>query len=230
MSEFFSTNTFDLAVYVCLFVAVVMGFMTGLLRSLPTIFGYICGIGIAVAATPKAVSLLATYPKFPTPQTWIVFAAIFIAAGALISILLRLIVSGMVGPNVSVPDRIAGAALGAFPPGREPAFLKGSQWRPVLSSAAQYGLQSARAAGLSAPQSNDNGFVEKCEHDELVILAINDPLMTAAVHNARQTLPTISRFGEAAGPQHGWFCGQDRDPREEWSGILLDPPFRPCGR
>jgi len=67
-----------------------------------------------VAATPKAVSLLATYPKFPTPQTWIVFAAIFIAAGALISILLRLIVSGMVGPNDSVPDRIAGAALGAF--------------------------------------------------------------------------------------------------------------------
>jgi membrane protein required for colicin V production len=77
----------------------------------------------------------------------------------LISILLRLIVSGMVGPNDSVPDRIAGAALGAFriamlavllvlvfdriiPPGREPAFLKGSQWRPVLSSAAQYGLQS----------------------------------------------------------------------------------------
>ena len=65
----------------------------------------------------------------------------------------------MVGPNVSVPDRIAGATLGAFriamlavllvlvfdriiPPGREPAFLNGSQWRPVFSSAAQYGLQS----------------------------------------------------------------------------------------
>ncbi|MGA7012558.1 MAG: hypothetical protein WBZ16_09470 [Pseudolabrys sp.] len=29
MTDFFSTNTFDLAVYVCLFVAVVMGFMTG---------------------------------------------------------------------------------------------------------------------------------------------------------------------------------------------------------
>jgi membrane protein required for colicin V production len=29
-----------------------------------------------------------------------------------------------------------------IPPGREPAFLKGSQWRPVLSSAGQYGLQS----------------------------------------------------------------------------------------
>ena len=121
MTEFFSTNTFDLAVYVCLFVAVVMGFMTGLLRSLATIFGYICGIGIAVAATPKAVSLLATYPKFPTPH-------------------------------------------------------------------------------LSAPQSNDNGFVEKCEHDELVILAINDPLMTAAVHNARQTLPQFLALAKQPGP------------------------------
>jgi hypothetical protein len=39
----FSTNSFDLAVYACLFVAVVMGFMTGLLRSLATIIGYIWG-------------------------------------------------------------------------------------------------------------------------------------------------------------------------------------------
>ena len=107
MTDFFSTNSFDLAVYVCLFVAVVMGFMTGLLRSLATIIGYICGAGIAVAATPKALSLLANYPKIPTPQTWIIFVAIFIVAGALISGVLRLIVSGMAGRNVSVPDRIA---------------------------------------------------------------------------------------------------------------------------
>jgi membrane protein required for colicin V production len=95
----------------------------------------------------------------PTPQTWIVFVAIFVAAGAGLSALLRLAVSEMIGPNVSVPDRIAGAALGALriallsvllvlvfdriiPPGREPNFLKGSLWRPVLSDAAQHGLQS----------------------------------------------------------------------------------------
>ena len=48
MTSFFSTNWFDLAIYVCLFVAVVMGFMTGLLRSLATIFGYIAGMGVAV--------------------------------------------------------------------------------------------------------------------------------------------------------------------------------------
>ena len=65
----------------------------------------------------------------------------------------------MVGPNVSIPDRVAGALLGAvrvgllavllvlvfdriIPPGREPAFLQGSQWRPVLSQAGQQGLRS----------------------------------------------------------------------------------------
>jgi membrane protein required for colicin V production len=142
MTDFFSTNSFDLAVYACLFVAVVMGFMTGLLRSLATIIGYICGAGIAVAATPKALSLLANYPKIPTPQTWIVVVAIFIVTGALISALLRLTVSGIAGRNITVPDRIAGAALGAvrfamlaimlvlvfdrmIPPGREPAFPEG---------------------------------------------------------------------------------------------------------
>jgi membrane protein required for colicin V production len=159
MSNFISTNPFDLAIYVCLFVAVVMGFMTGLLRSLATIIGYIGGMGVAVAAGPRVTPLLTTYLKMPTPQTWIVFVAIFVAAGAGLSALLRLAVSEMIGPNVSVPDRIAGAALGALriallsvllvlvfdriiPPGREPNFLKGSLWRPVLSDAAQHGLQS----------------------------------------------------------------------------------------
>ena len=33
-------NLFDAAVYLCLFVAVVSGFRTGLLRSLATMFGY----------------------------------------------------------------------------------------------------------------------------------------------------------------------------------------------
>src|SRR6185437_10445206 len=131
--DFLSANPFDLAIYLCLFVAVVLGFMTGLLRSLATIFGYLCGMGVAVAAAPKLTPLLATYLKTVTPQTWVVF----VAAGAIIGALLRLAVSEMVGPNVSIPDRIAGALLGAFrivllavllvlvfdriiPPGREP--------------------------------------------------------------------------------------------------------------
>ena len=132
MSDFFSGNLFDLAIYVCLFVAVVMGFMTGLLRSLATIFGYVCGMGVAVVAAPKLTSLLASYMKSAPPPTWIVVIATFVAAGAVIGALLRLVVGEMVGPDVSIPDRIAGALL----------VLKESQWRPVLSSAAQYGLQS----------------------------------------------------------------------------------------
>ncbi|HET7910855.1 MAG TPA: CvpA family protein [Pseudolabrys sp.] len=157
MTSFFSTNWFDLAIYVCLFAAVVMGFMTGLLRSLATIFGYIAGMGIAVAVAPCITPLLTSTLKMPTLQTWLVIVAIFVAAGAVLSALLRLALNEMVGPNISVPDRIAGAALGALriallaillvvvfdraiPPGQEPAFLKGSQWRPVLSSAAERGL------------------------------------------------------------------------------------------
>ena len=133
MTSFFSTNWFDLAIYVCLFVAVVMGFMTGLLRSLATIFGYIAGMGVAVVAAPRVTPLLTTYLKMPTLQTWIVIVAIFVAAGAVLSASL----SEMVGPNISVPDRVAGAALGALriallaimlvvvfdrtiPPGQEP--------------------------------------------------------------------------------------------------------------
>jgi membrane protein required for colicin V production len=158
MTSFFSTNWFDIAIYVCLFAAVVMGFMTGLLRSLATIFGYVAGMAVAVAAAPRVTPLLASHLKMPAPQTWLVILALFVASGALISALLRLALSETVGPNISVPDRIAGAALGALrigllalmlvvvfdrviPPGREPAFLKGSQWRPVLSSAAERGLQ-----------------------------------------------------------------------------------------
>jgi membrane protein required for colicin V production len=157
--QFFSTNLFDLAIYVCLFIAVVLGFITGFLRSLATIFGYVCGMGVAVAAAPRLGTLLTTYLKMPTPQTWLIFVAVFVAAGASISALLRLAVSEMVGPDISIPDRIAGAVLGAFrivllavllvllldrgiQPGREPAFLKGSQWRPALSSVAQYGLHA----------------------------------------------------------------------------------------
>jgi membrane protein required for colicin V production len=156
---FFSTNLFDLAIYVCLFIAVVLGFMTGFLRSLATIVGYICGMGVAVAAAPRLAPMLTTYLKMPAPQTWLVFIAVFVAAGAVISALLRLAVSEVVGTDISIPDRLAGAALGAFrivllavllvlvldrviPPGREPAFLKGSQWRSALSAAGQYGLRS----------------------------------------------------------------------------------------
>ncbi len=159
MNSILSMNLFDAAVYLCLFVAVVMGFMSGLLRSLATIFGYLAAMGLAVALAPHLSPVLTGQFHLPPVQAWVVFAVAFLAAGIMLSALLRLAVNEMVGAKISIPDRVAGAALGAgrigllavliviifdriIPPGREPAFLKGSQWRPVLSRAGQQGLQS----------------------------------------------------------------------------------------
>jgi membrane protein required for colicin V production len=153
------TNPFDAAVYLCLFVAVVMGFMSGLLRSLATIIGYVAAMGLAVAMAPQLSPLLVERFKLPPVQAWVVFAIVFLAAGIALGALLRFAISEMIGRNVSIPDRVAGALLGAvrvgllavvlvlvfdriIPPGREPGFLRGSQWRPVLSRAGQQGLRS----------------------------------------------------------------------------------------
>ena len=152
-------NPFDAAIYIFLFVAVVMGFMTGLLRSMATIFGYVAAMGLAVALAPRLSQLLTEQFKMPLAQPWLVLTVLFLAAGIMLSALLRYAVSELVGERISIPDRVAGALLGAIrvgllavvlvlvfdriiPPGREPAFLKGSQWRPVLSKAGQQGLQS----------------------------------------------------------------------------------------
>ena len=90
--DFFSTNLFDLAIYVCLFVAVVMGFMTGLLRSLATIFGYMCGMGVAVAAAPKTdASAHRHIRKCRRRRPGSYSLQFFVAAGAAISALLRLL-------------------------------------------------------------------------------------------------------------------------------------------
>src|ERR1019366_4453027 len=154
-----SINPFDGAIYLYLFAAVVMGFMTGMLRSLATIFGYAAAMGLAVALAPRLTSILNEQLKLPPTQPWLVFAGIFVVTGILLGALLRHSVNQMVGPNVSIPDRVAGALLGAarvvlravlivpvfdriIPPGREPGFLKGLQWRPALSRAGQQGLRS----------------------------------------------------------------------------------------
>jgi membrane protein required for colicin V production len=152
-------NTFDAAVYLCLFLAVVMGFMSGLLRSLATIFGYVAAMALTVALAPRLAQLVTGPFKLPPAQTWVAFVLFFVAAGMAISALLRFSVRELVGEKISIPDRVAGAMLGAvrvvllavvlvlifdriIPAGREPAFLKGSQWRPVLSMAGQQGLRS----------------------------------------------------------------------------------------
>ena len=159
MNDILAMNAFDAVVYACLFIAVVMGFMTGLLRSLATIFGYVGAMAIAVTTAPLLERVITDQLKFQPPQMWILFVGLFLFAGILLSALLRFFVGEMVGPTVSIPDRVAGAVLGAvrvvllavllvlvfdriIPPGREPGFLKGSKWRPALSAAAQHGLRT----------------------------------------------------------------------------------------
>jgi len=158
----FPVNLFDAAVYLCLAVAVVSGLRTGLLRSLATMFGYLAAAPVAVTAAPYLSPFLIEKFKVPPEQTGLVFAALFLAIGFLLGVLLRLAVSEIAGPEVGLPDRMAGAMLGAIrvvllavlmvvvfdriiPEGREPAFLTGSKLRPILAQAGQAGLKSLPA-------------------------------------------------------------------------------------
>jgi membrane protein required for colicin V production len=154
-----SINPFDAAIYVCLAVAVIAGFRAGLLRSLATIFGYVTAAPLAVAAAPYLSPILIEQFHLPRAQAWLGFAGIFLIIGFVLSAILRHAVSEIVGDNISIPDRMTGALLGAvrigllavlivvifdriIPAGREPAFLTGSQLRPILSQAGQAGLKS----------------------------------------------------------------------------------------
>ncbi len=159
MNSIQSVNLFDAAVYLCLAVAIITGFRSGLLRSLATIFGYLAAAPVAVTAAPYISPMLIEQFKVPPAQTWLVFAALFLVIGFVLGALLRLAISELVGVDISLPDRMAGAMLGAIrivllavlmvvifdriiPAGREPAFLAGSQLRPILSQAGQAGLKS----------------------------------------------------------------------------------------
>jgi membrane protein required for colicin V production len=155
-------NPFDGAIYGFTLVSIVLGFRAGLLRSLATIFGYLAAA--AVALTPKLTLFVAeriNLPAFSMPggQNGLVFAAVFLVSGLLISALLRMAVSETTGPQPGIADRAGGAMLGAIrivllavllvlileriiPASREPAWLAGSKKRPVLSQAGASGLRS----------------------------------------------------------------------------------------
>jgi membrane protein required for colicin V production len=152
-------NSFDAAVYLITFVAVIMGFHSGLLRSLATIFGYVCAAPFAVGTAPYLSRVLNDQFHLSPTQNWLVPFGIFLVAGMVLSALLRLAIGELVGARVSVADRLAGAMLGAvrigllavlmvvifdriIPADGEPAFLAGSQLRPILSRAGRAGLQS----------------------------------------------------------------------------------------
>ena len=171
-------NTFDVVVVAVAIVVIVMGFSAGLLRSLATILGYLIAAPLAVAIAPLLTTLIAGQHIMPSDpsgqapasgmsssqwtsssQTWLELCVTFIAAGIVISALLRAAVGAFAGHEIGLFDRLAGAALGAvrigliavlivvifdrvIPADRQPQFLANSRLRPYLSAAGQKGLRS----------------------------------------------------------------------------------------
>ena len=151
-------NAFDAVVAAVAVLAIVLGFNAGLLRSLATIFGYLIAAPLAVAITPYVTGIALGRSMAPA-NAWLMLVIVFVAAGAGISALLRIVVGEFVGPDVGAFDRVAGAALGAvrigliavlivvvfdrvIPADRQPQFLVGSKLRPYLSAAGRAGLRS----------------------------------------------------------------------------------------
>jgi membrane protein required for colicin V production len=154
-----SINAFDAAVYSLTILAVIMGFASGLLRSLATILAYVAAAAIAVAAAPQLAPILAAQFKLTQGQNWVALAGIFLVSGFLLGVVLRFAISEMTGAAIGIGDRMAGAFFGAvrilllavlmvlmfdriIPADRQPAFLADSKLRPILSMAGQRGLRS----------------------------------------------------------------------------------------
>jgi membrane protein required for colicin V production len=152
-------NSFDIAVYLGLIIAVVTGFRTGLLRSALTILAYLVAMPLALWAMSVISPRLGAGPASPLPQGWVLFFGIFLIAGMVLGKLARMALDDAVGNDAGIADRLGGAALGAvrvgmvatslvlvfdqlLPANRQPAFLNGSQLRPLFSAAGQMGFRS----------------------------------------------------------------------------------------
>jgi membrane protein required for colicin V production len=152
-------NSFDAVVYAGLAIAVVTGFNAGLLRSAVTILAYLLAMPIAVWAMSLASPLIDDQLNSPVSQNLLLFFGIFLVAGIVLGKMMRMALDETIGPETGFGDRLAGAALGAVrvglvaimlvlifdrlvPSDRQPAYLVGSQLRPLLSLAGQKGFRS----------------------------------------------------------------------------------------
>jgi membrane protein required for colicin V production len=150
---------FDLVVYAFTALALVLGFTSGLLRSMAAIIGYVIAAPIALGTAPAMSYFLATRFQMAPAYSSLVLVAILVVTGIIFGAILRRAVNDLIGPDVSIPDRIAGAALGALriglvavlivvifdriiPPNRTPGFLQQSKLRPHLSAAGQAGVKT----------------------------------------------------------------------------------------
>ena len=152
-------NSFDAVVYLGLIVAVVTGFNAGLLRSAVTILAYLIAMPIAVWIMSLISPQIDGKLDSPWAQHSLLFFGVFLIAGMVLGKLMRMALDETIGSEAGIGDRLAGAALGAVrvglvaitlvlifdqlvPSDRQPAFLTGSQLRPLLSEAGQMGFKS----------------------------------------------------------------------------------------
>jgi membrane protein required for colicin V production len=152
-------SSFDIAVYLALAVAVITGFNTGLLRSALSILAYLVAAPIAVMLMSALAPQLDSKAVSPLASNWALFFVAFLLVGMALSKLARMTLDDAIGADAGIGDRLGGAALGALrvglvaaslvvvfdqfvPLGRQPAFLNGSQLRPLLSAAGQKGFRA----------------------------------------------------------------------------------------
>jgi membrane protein required for colicin V production len=152
-------NSFDLVVCLALVFATVSGFNAGLLRSAVTILAYLIAMPTAVFLMSLASAGSGGTSGSPVTQSSPLIFGTFLAIGIVLAKFMRMALDDAIGPEAGIGDRLAGAALGAVraglvattfvlifdqlgPSGRQPAFLAGSQLRPLLSAAGQKGFNS----------------------------------------------------------------------------------------
>ena len=152
-------NSFDAVVYLGLLIAVVTGFNAGLLRSAVTILAYLIAMPIAVWAMSLISPGIDGNLGQPLAQNSLLFFGVFLISGMVLGKLMRMVLDETIGSEAGIGDRLAGALLGAVrvglvavtlvlifdqlvPSDRQPAYLTGSQLRPLLSVAGQKGFKS----------------------------------------------------------------------------------------
>jgi membrane protein required for colicin V production len=152
-------NSFDAVVFLASIVTTVSGFNAGLLRSAATILAYLIAMPIAVMMMSLVSAGADGKLASPLAQNSPLLFGAFLITGIVLGKFMRMALDETIGPQAGIGDRLAGAALGAVrvgliamtlvltfdqlvPPDRQPAFLAGSQLRPLLSVAGQKGIKS----------------------------------------------------------------------------------------
>jgi membrane protein required for colicin V production len=152
-------NSFDIVVTLALLVAAVAGFNAGLLRSAVTILAYLVGMPLAVWLMSLLAAHIDIATSAPLAQHTLMFFAVFLITGMVLGKFARMAIDDAIGSETGIGDRLLGALLGVvrvglvaitlvavfdqlIPADRQPAYLVGSQLRPLLSRAGQRGFQS----------------------------------------------------------------------------------------